>query len=139
MRIRFRTYFTKQALQNIRGNLAVHVLGLGTMISSLLIFGIFMLLYANVATWIHGWENSLSFSIYLKDDVSAYKRDKVDSFLRQLPGQKTLRYISKKDALADLKEMLGGDAALLDRLSGNPLPASYEVFFPPGRRGWLGP
>jgi hypothetical protein len=130
MRVRLRAYFAKQALQNIRDNLAVHVLGLGTMISSLLIFGIFMLLYANVATWIHGWGNSLSFSVYLKDDISAYKRDKVDAFLRQLPGEKNLLYISKKDAMADLKETLGGDADLLERLAGNPLPASYEVFFP---------
>ncbi len=130
MRVRLRAYFAKQALQNIRDNLAVHVLGLGTMVSSLLIFGIFMLLYANVASWIHGWGNSLSFSVYLKDDISAYKRDKVDAFLRQLPGEKTLLYISKKDAMTDLKETLGGDADLLRRLSGNPLPASYEVFFP---------
>ncbi|MCD6293707.1 MAG: ABC transporter permease, partial [Deltaproteobacteria bacterium] len=129
MRIRFRTYFFKQALRNIRDNLTVHALGLGTMTSSLLIFGIFMLFFANVANWIHGWGNSLSFSVYLKDDISAYKRDKVDSFLRQLPGKKNLVYISKKDAIADLKETLGGGAALLDRLSGNPLPASYEVFF----------
>ena len=74
MRIRFRTYFARQALQNIRDNLAVHVLGLGTMTSSLLIFGIFMVLYANVAGWVQGWGNSLSFSVYLKDDISAYKR-----------------------------------------------------------------
>ena len=129
MRLRFRTYFIKQALRNIRDNLTVHALGLGTMTSSLLIFGIFMLFFANVANWIHGWGNSLSFSVYLKDDISAYKRDKVDSFLRQLPGKENLVYISKKDAMVDLKETLGGDAALLDRLSDNPLPASYEVFF----------
>jgi len=129
MRLRFRTYFFKQALRNIRVNLTVHALGLGTMTSSLLIFGIFMLLFTNVANWIHGWGNSLSFSVYLKDDISAYKRDKVDSFLRQLPGKKNLVYISKKDAMVDLKETLGGGAALLDRLSDNPLPASYEVFF----------
>jgi len=129
MRIRFRTYFLKQALQNIRDNLGVHILGLGTMVSSLLIFGIFMLLYANVANWVQGWGNSLTFSVYLKDDISAYKRDKVDSFLRRLPGKKSLVYISKEEAMADLKKTLGSDGALLKRLSGNPLPASYEVFF----------
>jgi len=130
MRIRFRTYFLKQALRNIRENLTVHALGLGTMASSLLIFGIFMLLFANVAGWIHGWGNSLSFSVYLNDPISDYKRDKVDLFLRQLPGEKTVRYISKEDAMADLKKTLGGsDAGLLERLSGNPLPASYEVSF----------
>ena len=139
MRIRFRTYFFKQALRNIRDNLTVHALGLGTMTSSLLIFGIFMLFFANVANWIHGWGNSLSFSIYLKDDISAYKRDKIDSFLRQLPGKKTLVYISKKDAMANLKETLGGDAALLDRLSDNPLPASYDVFFDRNKKNDLDP
>ena len=140
MRIRFRTYFFKQALQNIRENLMVHALGLGTMTSSLLIFGMFMLLFANVANWIHGWGNSVTFSVYLKDDISPYKRDKVDSFLRQLPGEKILRYISKKDAMADLKKTLGkSDAGLLNRLSGNPLPASYEVFFDRAKKQALDP
>lgn len=140
MRIRFRTYFIKQALQNIRENLMVHVLGLGTMTSSLLIFGMFMLLFANVADWIHGWGNSVSFSVYLKDDISPYKRDKVDSFLRQLPGEKILRYISKKDAMADLKKTLGkSDAGLLNRLSSNPLPASYDVFFDRAKKQDLNP
>jgi cell division transport system permease protein len=140
MRIRFRTYFLKQALRNIRENLTVHALGLGTMTSSLLIFGIFMLLFINVAGWIHGWGNSVSFSVYLKDDISPYKRDKVDSFLRQLHGEKTLRYISKEDAMADLKKTLGRhDAGLLDRLSSNPLPASYEVFFDRSQKQDLDP
>lgn len=72
----------------------------------------------------------MSFSVYLNDPISDYKRDKVDLFLRQLPGEKTVLYISKEDAMADLKKTLGGsDAGLLDRLSGNPLPASYEVSF----------
>ena len=140
MRIRFRTYFLKQALQNIRENLTVHALGLGTMTSSLLIFGIFLLLFTNMAGWIHGWGNSVSFLVYLKDDISAYKRDKVDSFLRHLPGEKTLRYISKEDAMADLKKTLGkGDAGFLNRLSGNPLPASYEVFFDRAEKQGLEP
>ena len=139
MRIRFRTYFVKQALLNIRDNLTVHVLGLGTMVSSLLIFGIFLLLFANVANWIHEFGNTLSFSVYLQDDISAYKRDKVDAFMRQLPGEGTLRYISKEGAMADLKKTLGRDADLLNRLSNNPLPASYEIFFERGKKHDLNP
>jgi len=139
MHVRIRTYFLRQALQNIRDNLGVHILGLGTMTSTPLIFGIFMLLYTNVASWIHGWGNSLSFSVYLKDDISAYKRDKVESFLRQLPDEKSLLYISKKDAMADLKKTLGADATLLEMLSDNPLPASYEVFFSHSQKHDLNP
>ena len=139
MRIRFRTYFAKQALADIRDNLTVHVLGLGTMVSSLLIFGVFLLFFVNISSWIHEWGNTLSFSVYLKDGISAYKRDKVDAFIRQLPGEKTLRYISKEDAMVDLKETLGSDAAFLNRLSRNPLPASYEFFFERGKKHDLNP
>ena len=120
--------------------MTVNVLGLGTMTSSLLILGIFMLFFVNVGDWVKGWGNSVSFLVYLKDDISAYKRDKIDVFLRELPGEKTLRYISKENALVDLKKTLGKrDVDLLEHLSGNPLPASYEVFFDHAQKENLDP
>lgn len=68
-------------------------------------------------------------SIYLKDGTSAYKRDKIDSFIRALPGAQIRRFISKEEAMHDLKAALGEEAGFLEQLSRNPLPASYEVVF----------
>ena len=73
------------------------------------------------------WGHTFSMTVYLQDGISDFKRDKVDSFIRELPGAEISKYISKKQAMADLKSALGEEAVLLDRLSRNPLPASYEV------------
>ena len=114
---------------NIRKNLSVHILSLGTIVASLLILGAFLLLFGNLNNWLQRWGTVLSMSIYLKDGISEYRRDKVYSFIRGLPEAEIKRFISKEEALKDLRAALGDDAEFLNRLGRNPLPASYEVVF----------
>jgi len=113
----------------MRRNLTVHILSLGTIVACLLILGAFLLLFGNLNNWLRQWGSALSMSIYLKDGTSAYKRDKIDSFIRALPGARIRRFISKEEAMHDLKAALGEEAGFLERLAHNPLPASYEVIF----------
>jgi cell division transport system permease protein len=127
--IGLRFYFLRQALMNMRRNLTVHILSLGTIVASLLILGAFLLLFGNLNNWLRQWGSALSMSVYLKDGISAYKRDKIDSFIRSLPGAQIRRFISKEEAMDDLKAALGEEAGFLERLAHNPLPASYEVVF----------
>ena len=127
--IGLRFYFLRQALLNMRRNLTVHILSLGTIVACLLILGAFLLLFGNLNNWLRQWGSALSMSIYLKDGTSAYKRDKIDSFIRALPGAQIRRFISKEEAMHDLKAALGEEAGFLEQLSRNPLPASYEVVF----------
>jgi len=124
-----RSYFIRQALMNIRKNLTVHILSLGTIVASLLILGAFLLLFGNLNNWLQRCGTTLSMSIYLKDGISEYRRDKVDSYIRGLPGAEIKQFISKEEALKDLRAALGDDAGFLSRLERNPLPASYEVVF----------
>jgi len=113
----------------MRKNLTVHVLSLGTIIASLLILGAFLLLFQNLQNWLQRWGSALSMSVYLKDGTSDYKRDKIDSFIRGLPGAEIKRFISKKEAMDDLRAALRDEAGFLKSLTHNPLPASYEVVF----------
>ena len=124
-----RFYFVRQAYINIRKNLSVHILSLGTIVASLLILGAFLLLFGNLNNWLQRWGTALSMSIYLKDGISEYRRDKVYSFIRGLPEAEIKRFISKEEALKDLRAALGEDAGFLNRLVRNPLPASYEIVF----------
>ena len=124
-----RSYFIRQTFMNIRKNLSVHILSLGTIVASLLILGAFLLLFGNLNNWLQRWGTALSMSIYLKDGISEYRRDKVYSFIRGLPEAEIKRFISKEEALKDLRAALGDDAGFLNRLGRNPLPASYEVVF----------
>lgn len=114
---------------NIMNNRIVHIIGMGTMVVSLLIFGAFLLLFVNLNTWIHGWGHSLSMSVYLEDGIDDAARDKIASFIRNLHAAEIERYISKEDALKDLKAALNTEASLLEGLTRNPLPASFEIVF----------
>ena len=129
MRVRLLPYFIKQALNNILNNRVVHVIGLGTMVVSLLIFGTFLLLFVNLNDWIQGWGHSMAMSVYLKDDINEARRAKIVSFINSLPEAEIKRFISKEMALRDLRNTLGSQAGVLEGLSDNPLPASFELIF----------
>jgi len=125
-------YFFRQAFSNILNNRVFHAIGLSTMVVSLLIFGTFLILFVNLNAWLEGWGQSLSMSVYLKDGISKTKNDEIASLIRKLEGAEIKRFISKDEALRDLKKALGSNAGLLEGMAVNPLPASFEVAFKDG-------
>jgi len=129
MLLRSISYFFHRALKNINSNRFVYLLGLGTTAACLLIMGAFLLIFVNIHTWFQGWGHTLSLNVYLEDGISHYQKDKVYASIQALPGAKTMRFISKEEALTDLKRALGDQSKFLDHLAHNPLPASYEVIF----------
>jgi cell division transport system permease protein len=122
-------YFVKQAVKNMLKNRLVHLIGMTTMVISLLILGAFLLLFININSLIQGWGQTLSLSIYLEDGIDEREREEIVAFLEKLPSAEIERFISKEAALAEFRAALGSQAGLLDGLSDNPLPASFEVVF----------
>lgn len=108
-------------------NRMVHLIGMGTMVVSLLIFGTFLLLFVNLNTWMQGWGHRLSMSVYLQDGVDEVMKNKISESLSNFPNAEIMGFVSKEEALKDLKNALGSESGLLDSLSRNPLPASFEV------------
>jgi cell division transport system permease protein len=133
MRLRLCLYFLRQALGSMVKNRFVHFIGLGTTVISLVIFGSFLLLFANLNAWVEGWGHALSMSVYLEDGISQAKKDRIAASIKALPGAEIKRFISKEKALVDLRRALGSQAGLLGGLSNNPLPASFEVVFHKGK------
>lgn len=129
MKLGLAPYFIRQAIQNVRKNWLVHIVGVSTMVISFLIFGAFLLLFYNVDNWAHGWGDSFSMTVYLEDGIDGTAREKVLSLIRDIPGAHIERTITKKQAFLDLKRALGRDANILGGLPRNPLPASIEVVF----------
>ena len=122
-------YFLRQAVSSIIDNRTVHVVGIGTMVVSLLIFGSFLLLFANLNNWLKGWGHTLSISVYLDADVSQSQRAKIEDFIKNMSGASIEKYISKEEAFKDLSKALGPQAGLLEGMSKDILPASFEVTF----------
>jgi cell division transport system permease protein len=128
-KLRFWGYYFKHAFASILGNRLIYLISTGTISISILLFAAFVLLSVNFSNWVEGWEKSLSMSVYLKDGTDDQAKQGIKTAIERLPGAEIKGYISKKRALRDLEETLGSQARLLEGLTKNPLPASYEVVF----------
>ena len=128
-KLRLWSTYLKYALSSILYNRLIYAISVGTIAISLLIFGAFVLLSVNVNNWIQGWGQTLSISVYLKDSIDEGTRERIRMAISTLQGAEIKGFISKEKALQDMKGMLGSQAGLLEGLTKNPLPASYEVGF----------
>ena len=129
MRLRNWAYYTKHAFVNILANRLVHAISIGTISSSLILFGSFVLLFFNLNNWMAEWGESLSMSVYLQDHIDQKTKARIEALLKNLPSAELKEYISKDRAMEDLVEGLGAHSGLLDGLKENPLPASFEIVF----------
>ncbi len=129
MRLRNWAYYTKHAFVNISANRLVHAISIGTISSSLILFGSFVLLFFNLNNWMAEWGQSLSMSVYLQDHIDQKTKARIEALLKNLPSAELKEYISKEMAMEDLVEGLGAHSGLLDGLKENPLPASFEIVF----------
>lgn len=68
-----------------------------------------------------------SMTVFLKDDITGAETQKILSSLKINRQVERATFISRDDALKELKGALKDSSALLDGLDGNPLPASFEI------------
>jgi cell division transport system permease protein len=137
--LRIWAYHFKNAFSGIFRNRLIHAISMGTISISLLFLGAFALFLVNVNNWVMEWGKSLSLSVYLEDGVDPATRKRIEAALEALPGVHMKGFVSKEKAMADLKATLGSQAGLLDGLSHNPLPASFEVVFRDVRMSQIDP
>src|SRR5262245_35900891 len=95
--------------------------------------GAFLLLSDNLGHAVAAWRHRLRVIAYLKQEPSSTAADALVRRVRALPEVGAVRYVSRSEALATVKTVLGKDAGVAEQLSGNPLPASLEVT--PSRHG----
>jgi cell division transport system permease protein len=129
MNLRIWLYYFKNAFINMMNNRLIHLISMGTITISMLLLGSFMLLSINLDNWIKEWGGTLSMSVYLKDGIDEKVMGEIEKQLLKIKGAKTKGFISKDQAMMQLKESLGGQAGLLSGLKNNPLPSSFELIF----------
>lgn len=107
------------------GRVAVSAIVLITL--SLLALGGFWMLSANLGRAVEDWRDRVRVVVYLKREPGAAEADALVDRVRTLPDVTGVRFVGKSEALSSLRQILGKDAAVVDQLPSNPLPASLEV------------
>jgi cell division transport system permease protein len=137
MRIGLLVYFLRKALGNIWTNPFLSLVTLSTIAISMLILGLFSLIYLNVQQSLHQIGGDLQITVYLQETVSSEQAEVLRTKVADWPEVERITYISKEQALARFRSQLREYAGILEGLKENPLPASLELTLMPqyGRSG----
>jgi len=120
-------YFLKEVLLNLRANKSTAVISTVTIAFTMVLFGLFLLLYLNLNALVGSLRQEIKVILYLRDGISGKDLEALQEKLRDQPGVSNLTYISKQKALEDFRRSLEGQDILLRGLGDNPLPASLEL------------
>ncbi len=127
MRINLIGYFLKKALENFRINPFLSLVTLSTIAISMLILGLFALIYFNVQQFLQQWGDELQVTAYLEEKLSPEQTEVLRSKVADWPAVEKITYVSKERALARFRSQLREYAGILEGLRANPLPASLEI------------
>ncbi|MDO4920480.1 MAG: permease-like cell division protein FtsX [Phascolarctobacterium sp.] len=121
-------YFIKETYKSIRRNGFMSFASISTVAVSLLVLGMFLLIFLNTNNLAKYLESQVQVSVYMQDDAAADELTSVREQLQKMPGVVKVTPISKEQALERFKERLGDQEQLLNSLGkDNPFPNSFDV------------
>jgi len=120
-------YFFFRALTNIRQNVFVNVVTIGTISLALLIVSLFLLVFVNLENAANIWSERVQVTVYFDHELSPQEQAAFRGRINALPGTDRVGYVSRDEALRRFKDRLRGQETLLDGVRSEILPTSLEI------------
>lgn len=121
-------YFVRETYKSIRRNGFMSFACISTVAVSLMVLGIFMLIFLNTNNLAKHLEKQVQVSVYMQDDASGGELEAMQAKLEKMNGVVKVTPITKAEALERFKDRLGDQQKILDTLGGdNPFPNSFDV------------
>jgi cell division transport system permease protein len=120
-------YFTRKALANLRTNRLVTLITICTITLALLIISLFMLIYVNMEGTIDQWSRKVTVTVYFDKEPVPQELAALRNRISGLPGTESVQYVSREDAFKIFRSRLKGQESLLEGVSADILPSSFEI------------
>lgn len=121
-------YFVRETYKSIRRNGFMSFASISTVAVSLLVLGMFLLIFLNTNHLAKFLESQVQVSVYMEESADADELLSIEEELKKLPGVVKVTAVSKEEALERFKDRLGDQDKLLDALGeDNPFPNSFDV------------
>ncbi len=120
-------YAFRLAMQSILHEKWINLLSIITIASGLLIAAVTALSLYNVNATIKRLPEKVSMMLYLKDNLSREKIEHIMDTVKKKPSVDTVQYISKDEALRELKTVFKDASYILEGLGENPLHDLIEL------------
>ena len=127
MNLRTAKYMIDEMMVNLgrrKGSNAIAVIIMGL---SLLILVVFLMVTLNLASLIDKTSDEMRLFVYLEDGLEQEAKQEIQLKLLRLRGIEEVSFISKDEALAEFREVLGEESDLLAELVENPLPDAFRA------------
>lgn len=121
-------YFVKETYKSIRRNGFMSFASISTVAVSLLVLGMFLMIFLNTNNLAQYLESQVQVSVYMQDSATDKELTAVKEKLTKMPGVVKVTQVSKQQALERFKKRLGDQEQLLHSLGKeNPFPNSFEL------------
>jgi cell division transport system permease protein len=120
-------YALKLASQSLLKEKWINLLSVITIAAGLLIISISFFTLYNIDIATKKLPEKFSMTIYLDNGLQKERLDTITDSLRKNRAVLSVRYISKDDAMKELKSYLKNSDYVLEGLEENPLPDSLEI------------
>lgn len=111
-----------------------HALTAGTMAMTLFLFGGCFLLQENFRGLAQGWGSRLQIFAYLEERIAPAEAEALAGRVRAYPEAASVHFVSQAEAWESFKKSLGSQSGLLEGLSAEILPPSFEIAVKPAYR-----
>ena len=120
-------YFVTRAITNIRQNVFVNVVTIGTITLALLIVSLFMLVFVNLESAAENWSERVQVTVYFDKELTQSEQSAFREKILSLPGALRVGYVSRDEALNRFKGRLRGQETVLEGVRPEVLPTSLEI------------
>ena len=122
-------YLVGEGFSNVFKNKKSTGASLMIMCATMIIFGIFLILGENINHFVNEVESEQGIQVFVKNEASQEQIDELGNKIRAIDGVSTVEFVSKDEALEQMKERFGDRQDLLEGYEGenNIFTASYVV------------
>jgi len=120
-------FFVSDAIGAIKENLATTILTAITLAFSIAICAFFFIVFINLGSLFSSWGDNAYIIAYIKDSAPSSQTKGFKKQVLKINGVSGARYVSRAEAMAELKKVLKGHAGILEGMNKGILPASFEI------------
>lgn len=120
-------YFLGRAMTNMRQNVFVNIVTIGTITLALLIVSLFLLLFVNLESAADNWSERVQVTVYFDKELTAQQQTDIKKRIQALPATSSVQWVGRDEALKRFKGRLKGQETLLEGIRPEVLPTSFEI------------
>ena len=122
------SYLIGEGFRNVFKNKKSTMASLMIMCATMIIFGVFFIVGENINHFVSEIESEQGIQVFINNDATEQEVQQLGEQLKKINGVNTVEYMSKEDALNQMKEKFEEKEYLLEGYEENNIfPASYIV------------